>query len=50
MINIKEFLDNVTLKSLSDIQKSIATETERVIHSVTVNGKPLDKLKKEVRH
>ena len=50
MINVKELIEKVTLKGFYDTQENIAIETQKMIDSIRVNGKPLDRLKKEVKH
>lgn len=47
---IKEFIEKISLKGFYEAQESIALETQKMVNSIRVNGKPLDKLKKEVRH
>lgn len=46
MINVKELIEKVSLKGFYEAQESIEIETQKMVNSIRVNGKPLDKLKK----
>ena len=44
---IKELIEKITLKGLYEAQENVVHEAQKMVDSIRVNGKPLDKLKKD---